>query len=73
MQKKLTISIDETIYSGLYDKIGKGKISKFIEDLVRPYVTERALEKAYLDLSKDAERENEAPEWSENLITDVTW
>ena len=73
MQKKLTISIDETIYSGLYDKIGKGKISKFIEDLVRPYVTERSLEKAYLDLSKDAERENEALEWSENLITDVTW
>lgn len=39
MQKKLTITLDERVYEGLYDVVGAGKISRFIEDLVRPYVT----------------------------------
>ena len=30
MQKKLTITIDESVYQGLYNNIGEGKISKFI-------------------------------------------
>ena len=38
MQKKLTITIDEDIYSGLYRVVGRRKISRFIESLVRPYV-----------------------------------
>lgn len=38
MHKKLTISIDEQVYDGLYEVVGKGSISQFIEDLVRPHV-----------------------------------
>ena len=38
MQKKLTITIDEDVYSGLYRVVGKRKISRFIESVVRPYV-----------------------------------
>ena len=38
MQKKLTITIDEDVYSGLYRVVGRRKISRFIESLVRPYV-----------------------------------
>ena len=38
MQKKLTISIDEEVYEGLHDVIGPRKISKFVEELVRPHV-----------------------------------
>nr|NIO71365.1 addiction module antitoxin [Anaerolineae bacterium] len=38
MQKKLTITIDEQVYEGLHAVIGRGRISRFIEDLVRPYV-----------------------------------
>ena len=37
MQKKLTITLDAQVYKGLHTNIGKGRISKFIEDLVRPY------------------------------------
>ena len=37
MRKKLTIALDEKIYNGLYANIGKGKINKFIENLVKPY------------------------------------
>ena len=40
MQKKLTISVSPDIYSGLYLKIGRGKISSFFEKLVRPYVVD---------------------------------
>ena len=38
MQKKLTITIDEDVYAGLYQVVGKRKISRFIESLVRPHV-----------------------------------
>ena len=40
MQKKLTITIDEGVYNGLYRVIGPRKISRFIEDLVRPHVVD---------------------------------
>jgi predicted CopG family antitoxin len=43
MQKKLTITIDEEVYKGLYKNIAKGNISQFIESLVRPHVIDRAL------------------------------
>jgi len=36
MQKKLTVTIDEEVYEGLREVIGPRKISRFIEDLVRP-------------------------------------
>jgi len=38
MQKKLTITIAEEVYEGLRKIIGPRKISKFIEELVRPHV-----------------------------------
>ena len=38
MQKRLTITIDEDVYAGLYKVVGKRKISSFIESLVRPHV-----------------------------------
>ena len=38
MQKKLTITLDEQVYEGLYAVVGRGDISRFIEDLVRPHV-----------------------------------
>lgn len=38
MQKKLTITLDEQVYEGIYAVVGRGDISRFIEDLVRPHV-----------------------------------
>ncbi len=52
MHKKLTISIDEQVYEGLYKVIGKGAISQFIEDLVRPYVMNDDLDTATFLLSQ---------------------
>ena len=71
MQKKLTISIDEMVYFGLHDVIGKRKISKFIESLVRPYVIDKSLANAYREMAKNEDREKEALEWSEGLIGDI--
>jgi hypothetical protein len=71
MQKKLTITIDEAVYRGLYARIGAGRISSFIEELVRPHVLAKEIDDAYAAMSRDHEREREATEWSEGLIGDV--
>jgi predicted CopG family antitoxin len=70
MQKKLTITIDEKIYQGLHQTIGRRRISRFIEDLVRPHVTDQSLEAAYAEMARDEEREAAALEWSEATIGD---
>lgn len=72
MQKKLTITVDERVYEGLHKVVGRRRISRFIEDLVRPYVLRRDLEAAYQQMSQDEVREAEALEWSEATIGDVS-
>jgi len=71
MQKKLTITIDKQVYEGLYKVIGPRRISRFIEDLVRPHVIYPALESAYAEMAADEEREAEALEWAEATVGDV--
>ena len=72
MQKKLTITIDEKVYETLHKVIGRGRISPFIEGLVRPHVLEQDLDTAYQQMASDEEREAEALEWSEGTIGDVS-
>ena len=72
MQKKLTITIDEQVYKGLYTIVGKRKISQFIENLVKPHVVKENLEAAYLEMAVDESREREATEWSESLLGDIS-
>ncbi len=38
MHRRMTITLDEAVYEGLYRTVGKRKMSQFIEDLVRPHV-----------------------------------
>jgi len=71
MQKKLTITLDEEVYKGLHAVIGRGRISRFLEDLARPHVVSRDLEAAYREMAADEVREAEADEWGEGLIGDV--
>ncbi|MGB7292194.1 MAG: addiction module antitoxin [Thermodesulfobacteriota bacterium] len=72
MQKKLTITIDEKVYKGLYKVIGRRKISQFIESLVRSHVITHDLENAYREMAQDEKREAEALEWSEDTIGDIS-
>lgn len=70
MQKKLTITIDEQVYQKLYSVIGSGKISKFIEGLVKPHLITNELEMAYLAMGDNNAREQEALEWIEGVLHD---
>ncbi len=71
MRKKLTITIDEQVYEGLHQVVGRQQISRFIEDLVRPHVMSADLEAAYMDMAMDEGREAEALEWAEATIGGV--
>ncbi|MGI8494091.1 MAG: addiction module antitoxin [Pyrinomonadaceae bacterium] len=71
MQKKLTITVDEQVYDGLYRVVGQRKISQFIESLVRPHVVKSSLESAYREMAQDEARETEALEWADATQGDV--
>ena len=59
MHKKMTISLDEAVYEGLYRTVGKRKMSQFIEDLLRPHVLDTSLDAGYKAMASEAERESE--------------
>jgi predicted CopG family antitoxin len=66
MHRKLTITVSDDVYQGLHQKVGRGEISRFIEDLVRPHVVDETdLEAAYREMAADTEREQDALEWIE--------
>ena len=71
MAKKLTITVSEEVYAGLYRVVGRRRIGRFLEDLARPHLLDRDLEAAYREMAADEQREAEALEWSESLIGDV--
>ena len=71
MRKKLTITVDEEVYKGLHQVIGRRRISRFVETLVRPHVLRPDLEQAYADMARDEEREAEAAEWAEATVGDA--
>ena len=71
MQKKLTVTIDEEVYDGLRAVIGPRKISRFIEELVRPHVVKKNMHAAYKEMAADQVRESEALEWAEGTFGDV--
>ncbi|MFH0977026.1 MAG: addiction module antitoxin [Spirochaetota bacterium] len=71
MQKKLTITIDEEVYKGLHKYIGARKISRFVQEIVRPHVVHPDYESAYSEMANDKNRENEALEWAEITFKDM--
>ena len=71
MHKRMTITLDEAIYDGLYRTVGKRRMSQFIEDLLRPHVMGASLDDGYRAMAKDKQREREAKEWINNLMQDV--
>ncbi len=71
MTKKLTITVEDEVYSGLHSVIGRRRISRFLNDLARPHVTRHDLAEAYRAMAADEEREREAAEWVENLTGDI--
>ena len=72
MRRKLTLTIDEEIYNGLREVVGPRKISRFIQELVRPHVLKRDMYAAYKEMAADRKRESEALDWAEATFRDVS-
>jgi predicted CopG family antitoxin len=72
MHKKMTITLDEEVYEGLYRTIGKRRMSQFIEDLLRPHVMGSTLDEGYSAMAADKDREAEAAEWCDALVKDMS-
>jgi predicted CopG family antitoxin len=71
MHRKMTITLDEAVYEGMYRLVGKRRMSQFIEDLLRPYVMDSSLDEGYMAMAADKEREAEAAEWCDALAGDM--
>jgi hypothetical protein len=71
MLRKLTITVEADVYEGLQTVIGPRRISRFLNDLARPYVVGGDLAAGYAAMAADEAREAEARTWSEALIEDV--
>lgn len=71
MHKKMTISLDEAVYDGLYRTVGKRRMSQFIEDLLRPHVLDITLDEGYRAMAADRQRETEAMAWCDALSRDM--
>lgn len=70
MHKRMSITLDQEVYDGLYRVVGRRKISQFIEDLLRPHVLDTSLDAGYAQMAADTEREQEAVEWCNALNRD---
>jgi len=71
MHRRMTITLDEAVYEGLYRTVGKRRMSQFIEDLLRPHVVDTSLDDGYRAMAADKAREAEAMEWCNALAADM--
>ncbi|SER80004.1 hypothetical protein SAMN05421690_10815 [Nitrosomonas sp. Nm51] len=51
--KKLTITVDDEVYKGLHARIGRGNISRFLNDMARPHVVADDIEAGYTAMAAD--------------------
>ena len=73
MQKRMTITMDEDVYEGLFRVVGRGKVSQFLQELARPHVLKNtALDEGYRAMAADPQYEAEAGEWIDGLIGDLS-
>lgn len=71
MAKKLTITVDDDVYEGLHRRVGRRRISRFLNNLARPHVAEADLVEGYCAMAADEEREREATQWVEAISQDI--
>ena len=71
MAKKLTITVDDDVYAGLHRRIGRCRISRFMNNLARPPVAPPDMVEGYRAMAADEERDREAREWIEGVSADI--
>ncbi len=68
MTKKLTITVSDEVYKTLHKRVGRRKISRFIDEMTREHFMEKQLDADYVEAAADEEREHEAKEWIESGV-----
>ena len=68
----MSIKMDIDLYWKLKDEVGKGRISRFIENLVAKELNkqEQKLAQEYQEAAQDKNRWKEAQEWEQAQMTD---
>ena len=69
--RKLTITVDEDVDEGLHARVGRRRISRFLNDLARPLAAGADLDAGYEAKARDEVREDQAEEWIDDLIGDA--
>jgi hypothetical protein len=71
MVRKLTITVSDEVYEGLYAHVGPRRIGKFLEGLARAHVVgrepdgNRSLAESYREIAADETTEPDAKLWIE--------
>jgi len=80
MTKKLTITVSDEVYRGLHKRVGRRKISRFINDLARDRLTDRNSPEYWLNASErelgaayDEQAAYEAARPDESKREDAAW
>ena len=68
VKRQLTVTVSESIYEALYRQVGKGQITKFIQNVVSANLdlTDESLEAGYRAMMADTEQDKKAEEWLSN-------
>ena len=73
MEKQvLSVKLDINLYWQLKSEVGKGKISRFVENLIAQELNkqDQKLAQEYQEAAKDKNRWKEAQEWEKAQMTD---
>jgi hypothetical protein len=72
MSKRVNLYIqDEVLWEHFTLLVGRGNVSKWIENYIRPFVDKSDLASSYKMMAQDKDRENEAQEWINGTFGDV--
>ena len=72
MSKRVNLYFhDAAVYDGLIQLVGKGNVSRFIENMLKPLVLHSDLADAYQAMAQDSAREKEAIEWINGTSGDI--
>ena len=64
------MTVSDEVYEGLHRRIGRRKISRFIDEIAREHFMERQLDADCTEAAADEGREREAKEWIESGVDD---
>lgn len=72
MSKRINLYIrDEALWENFTKLVGKGNVSRWVENIIRPYVDNSELANSYKEMAQDKKREQDAREWVNGTFGDI--